>query len=145
MARYRILPGHIKYKDMNLDGVVDEKDRVVIGSVLPKHSGGINNNFRYKAFSLNVFLQWVYGNNVYNANRMMFEGNVNNRTNLNQYASYNNRWTFENQGSKIFRAGGEGPAGYYSDYYLEDGSFLRLKTVSLMYTSSCPYFKALLL
>jgi TonB-linked SusC/RagA family outer membrane protein len=133
-ARYRILPGHIKYKDMNLDGVVDEKDRVVIGSVLPKHSGGINNNFRYKAFSLNVFLQWVYGNNIYNANRMMFEGNVNNRTNLNQYASYNNRWTFENQDSKIFRTGGEGPAGYYSDYYLEDGSFLRLKTVSLIYS-----------
>jgi TonB-linked outer membrane protein, SusC/RagA family len=134
MARYRIQPGHIRYKDVNADGVVDEKDRVVIGSVLPKHSGGLSNNFRYKAFSLHVFVQWVYGNNIYNANRMMFEGNVNNKTNLNQYASYNNRWTFENQHSKMYRVGGGGPAGYYSDYYIEDGSFMRLKTVSFTYS-----------
>ncbi|MGN7722014.1 SusC/RagA family TonB-linked outer membrane protein [Chitinophaga sp. 22620] len=134
MARYRVQPGDIRYKDINLDGVVDEKDRVVIGRVLPKHSGGFNNNFSYKRFDLNIFFQWSYGNQIYNANRMMFEGNVNNKANLNQYASYNDRWTTDNQDSKMFRTGGYGPSGYYSDYYLEDGSFLRLKTVSLAYS-----------
>lgn len=134
LARYRVQPGDIRYKDINLDGVVDEQDRVVIGRVLPKHSGGFNNNFSYKNFDLNVFFQWSYGNQVYNANRMMFEGNVSNRANLNQYASYNDRWTIDNQDSKIFRAGGFGQRGYYSDYFLEDGSYLRLKTVSLAYS-----------
>lgn len=134
MARYRIQPGDIRYKDVNLDGVVDEKDRVVIGRVLPEHSGGFNNNFSYKGFDLNIFFQWSYGNQIYNANRMMFEGNVNNKANLNQYASYNNRWTPDNQDSKMFRTGGAGPAGYYTDYYLEDGSYLRLKTIALAYT-----------
>lgn len=134
MARYRIQPGDIRYKDINLDGVVDEKDRVVIGRVLPKHSGGFSNNFSYKRFDLNIFFQWSYGNQIYNANRMMFEGNVNNKANLNQYASYNDRWTIDNQDSKMFRTGGPGPAGYYTDYYLEDGSFLRLKTVALAYS-----------
>lgn len=134
IARYRVQPGDIRYKDINLDGVVDESDRVVIGRVLPKHSGGFNNNFSYKRFDLNVFFQWSYGNQIYNANRMMFEGNASNRANLNQYASYNDRWTMDNQDSKIFRTGGFGQQGYYSDYYLEDGSFLRLKTVSLSYS-----------
>lgn len=134
MARYRVQPGDIRYKDVNLDGVVDEKDRVVIGRVLPKHAGGFNNNFSYKGFDLNIFFQWSYGNQIYNANRMMFEGNVNNKANLNQYASYNDRWTPDNQDSKMFRTGGAGPAGYYTDYYLEDGSFLRLKTVALAYS-----------
>lgn len=141
LARYRVQPGDIRYKDINLDGVVDEQDRVVIGRVLPKHAGGFNNNFSYKGFDLNVFFQWSYGNQIYNANRMMFEGNVSNRANLNQYASYNDRWTLDNQDSKIFRAGGFGQRGYYSDYFLEDGSFLRLKTVSLAYSLPARFLK----
>jgi len=134
MARYRIQPGDIRYKDINLDGEVNSQDRVVIGNVLPKHIGGFNNNFRYKGFDLNVFFQWSYGNQIYNANRMMFEGNVTNKRDLNQFASYNNRWSFENQDSKMYRTGGGGQTGYYSDYYIEDGSYLRLKTVSLSYS-----------
>src|SRR5690606_23090708 len=122
------------YKDINLDGEVNSQDRVVIGNVLPKHIGGFNNNFRYKGFDLNVFFQWSYGNQIYNANRMMFEGNVTNKRDLNQFASYNNRWSFENQDSKMYRTGGGGQTGYYSDYYIEDGSYLRLKTVSLSYS-----------
>jgi len=134
MARYRVQPGDIRYKDINLDGEVNSQDRVVIGRVLPKHAGGFNNNFAYKGFNLNVFFQWSYGNQIYNANRMMFEGNVSNKRDLNQFASYNNRWTFENQDSEMFRAGGAGQTGYYSDYYIEDGSYLRLKTVALSYS-----------
>jgi TonB-linked SusC/RagA family outer membrane protein len=132
-SRSTIKPGDIRYKDLNGDGTINEQDKTVIGSGLPKHFGGFNNNFTYKNFSLNVFFQWSYGNDIYNANRMMFEGNISGKNSLNQYAVYENRWTMDNQSSTMFRAGGQGPNGYYSNYFLEDGSYLRLKTIALSY------------
>lgn len=133
-ARGNIKPGDIKYDDINGDGIVNEKDRVVIGRALPKHIGGFNNNFNYKGLALNVFFQWSYGNDIFNANRDMFEGNAFTRSNLNQYASYVNRWTPENQNNEYYRFGGQGPAGRFSSRTIEDGTFLRLKTVSLSYS-----------
>jgi len=132
--RNTIQPGDIKYKDINGDLVIDDKDKVVIGRGLPKHFGGFNNNFSYKNFSLNIFIQWNYGNHIMNANRIMFEGNITNRRGLNQFASYEDRWSFDNQDSKNFRTRGGGPVGYYSTKDLEDGSFVRLKTVQISYT-----------
>jgi TonB-linked SusC/RagA family outer membrane protein len=132
-ARTTIQPGDIKYVDQNGDGEVNDLDMVVIGRALPIHTGGFNNNFNYKNFSLSVFLQWSYGNDVMNANRLMLEGNPANRPNLNQFASYNDRWTPENQNDTYYRVGGAGPRGVYSTRTLEDGSFLRLKTVQLSY------------
>ncbi|SDJ99791.1 TonB-linked outer membrane protein, SusC/RagA family [Pedobacter sp. ok626] len=133
-ARGNIKPGDIKYDDINGDGIVNEKDRVIIGRALPKHIGGFNNNFNYKGLALNVFFQWSYGNDIFNANRDMFEGNAFTRSNLNQYASYVNRWTPENQNNEYYRFGGQGPAGRFSSRTIEDGTFLRLKTVSLSYS-----------
>ncbi|MGE6219843.1 SusC/RagA family TonB-linked outer membrane protein [Nubsella zeaxanthinifaciens] len=132
-ARNTIQPGDIKYVDQNGDGEVNDLDMVVIGRALPIHTGGFNNNFAYKNFSLSVFLQWSYGNNIMNANRLMLEGNPADRPNLNQFASYNDRWTPENQNNTYYRIGGAGPRGVYSTRTLEDGSFLRLKTVQLSY------------
>lgn len=132
-ARNTIQPGDIKYVDQNGDGEVNDLDMVVIGRALPIHTGGFNNNFTYKNFSLSVFLQWSYGNNIMNANRLMLEGNPADRPNLNQFASYNGRWTPENQNNTYYRIGGAGPRGVYSTRTLEDGSFLRLKTVQLSY------------
>lgn len=129
-----IKPGDIKYVDQNGDGIVNDKDLVVIGRGLPVHFGGLNNNLSYKNLSLNVFFQWSYGNDIMNANRLMLEGNPANRPNLNQFTSYNNRWTPENQNDKYYRIDGGGPRGVYSTRTLEDGSFLRLKTVQLSYT-----------
>ncbi|RPD39124.1 TonB-dependent receptor [Chitinophaga barathri] len=132
-ARNTILPGDIKYRDLNGDGNVNADDKTIIGRGQPIHTGGFVNNFRYKGFSLNVFFQWSYGADIYNANRITFEGNTNGRRNMNQFASYANRWTPENQTNEHFRAGGEGVIGYHSSKYLEDGSYLRLKTLSLDY------------
>ncbi|MFA4867104.1 MAG: TonB-dependent receptor [Pedobacter sp.] len=129
-----INPGDIKYVDVNGDGIVNLQDNVIIGRGLPIHTGGFNNNFSYKSFSLNVFFQWSYGNDVMNANRIYLEGNDASRSALNQFATYANRWTFENQNSNIPRAKGQGPSGYYSSRTLEDGSYLRLKTVALSYS-----------
>ncbi|MET1055946.1 MAG: SusC/RagA family TonB-linked outer membrane protein, partial [Pedobacter sp.] len=61
-------------------------------------------------------------------------GNARASYNLNQYASYANRWTETNPSNTLYRAGGQGPLGYYSTRTLEDGSFLKLKTVSMSYT-----------
>ena len=131
--RSLIQPGDIKYADINGDGIVNDQDMVVIGRCAPIHTGGLNNNFSYRGFNLNIFFQWSYGNDIMNANRIFMEGNYGNK-NINQFASYNDHWTFENQGSKNFRVGGAGPRGVYSSRTIEDGSFLRLKTLQLSYT-----------
>ncbi len=132
-ARNVIQPGDIKYVDTNEDGIVNELDRIVMGNALSKHFGGFNNTFSYKNLSLDVFFQWSAGNKVYNANRDMFEGNIYGRPGLNQYASYIDRWTLDNPSNELYRTGGQGPTGRFSTRTIEDGSFLRLKTIMLSY------------
>ena len=81
-----------------------------------------------------MFFQWSYGNNIYNANRLGLEGNSNGFANMNQFASYVNRWSPENQTNENYRTRGQGPIGLYSSKVVEDGSYLRLKTLSLDYS-----------
>lgn len=124
-------PGDIKMRDLNGDGVIDDRDRTVIGRGTPIHTGGFYNSVDYKGIRLGVLLQWVWGRDLFNANRMLFEGGSG--VNLNQFASYANRWTPEYQTNEHYRAGGWGVIGRYSSKTVEDGSFLRLKTVELGY------------
>lgn len=132
--REKIQPGDIKLRDINGDNIVDNNDMTIIGNPNPKHIGGFTNNFRYKDFDLSVFLQWNYGGDVLNANRIEFEGGEPvTRGFLNMFASYADRWTPENQTNSLYRVGGQGPTAY-SSRTIEDGSFLRLKTLSLGYT-----------
>ena len=141
-TRASIRPGDIKYRDLNGDGTVDLEDQTVIGDGNAQHIGGFTNNFSYKGFELGVFLQWSYGNDIYNVNRLVFEGTTA-YTNLNQFASYNNRWTPENQNNEYHRVNGAGPAGRYSSRVIEDGSYLRLKTVALAYNIPSKYLKTM--
>lgn len=128
-----IQPGDIKFKDINGDGVVDEGDRTIIGNPNPDFTGGFSNNFRFKNFDLNVFLNFSVGNDVLNANRYIFEGGGYNNG-QNMYATYANRWTPDNQNNEYFRSGGGGPADFaYSTRIVENGSYLKLKTVQLGY------------
>ncbi|WP_256009614.1 SusC/RagA family TonB-linked outer membrane protein [Desertivirga xinjiangensis] len=136
--RSLIQPGDIKFKDINGDFTVDANDYAVIGRGLPIHTGGLNNELKFKNFDLNVFFQWSYGNDILNANRYMFEGNILGRSNLNQYATYLDRWTPENPNASLPRAGFMGwgpttPTGTNSRV-IEDGSYLRLKTLQLGYS-----------
>jgi TonB-linked SusC/RagA family outer membrane protein len=132
-VRNTIQPGDIKYRDLNGDLTMSNADVTFIGRGQPIHTGGFSNNFSYKSFDLNVFFQWSYGNNIYNANRLLLEGNSNMYASINQFASYANRWSPENQTNANYRTRGQGPIGYHSSRVVEDGSFLRLKTVSLTY------------
>ena len=130
LDRSQIKPGYIKYKDLDDNGTIDAEDRVVIGDPTPKYAGGFSNNFTYKNFDLNVFFQFSVGNDIMNANRLLFEGTY--RYGLNQFASFNDRWSPETPDAPNHVAGGGGNM-YYSTRTLEDGSYLRLKTVQLGY------------
>ncbi len=138
-----IKPGDIRFRDINGDGLVNDYDLTIIGNPNPKHNGGFNNNFTYKNVDLNIFLQWSYGGDVLNANRIEFEGGGPvARGFLNMYASFADRWTPENQTNDLYRVGGQGPA-VYSSRTIEDGSYLRLKTVSLGYNFNAKQLKRL--
>jgi TonB-linked SusC/RagA family outer membrane protein len=136
--RNAVQPGDIKYKDMNGDGLLDANDYTAIGNPNPDFFGGFSNNFSYANFDLSVFLQFSYGNEVFNANRLVFEGWGSPQQNM--FASYVNRWSPENQTDEHFRTNGQGPYAY-SSKVVEDASFLRLKTVSLGYNISGKYLK----
>jgi len=142
-VRENIQPGDIKFKDIAGDPlVVNADDRTEIGDPNPKHTGGFNNSFKYKGISLDIFFQWSYGNDVYNGNRLIFEGNSLSRVGLNQYDTYINRWTPENPSNKYFRTGGQAPKGSYSSREIEDASYLRLKTLSVSYDLPIKWVKA---
>ena len=132
VARSEIRPGDPKYRDINHDGVVDDNDRTIIGCGQPIHTGGFGNSFYFYGFDLNIFFSWSYGNDILNANRLIFEnGSI---SNLNQLASYAGRFdAVERPDSDIPRIGAEGMF-VYSSRVIEDGSFLKLRNVSLGYT-----------
>ncbi|MGI6074532.1 MAG: TonB-dependent receptor [Fermentimonas sp.] len=125
-------PGDQRFVDINGDGVVDNNDMTFIGRGTPIHIGGFNNTFEYKGFDLSVFLQWSYGSDVLNGNRLIFETGRDTR-NLNRFASYVDRWSFENQDSDIPCISAASTNNLISTRVIEDGSFLRLKTLSLGY------------
>ena len=124
-------PGVVKYKDQDGDGVITTKDRTVIGNAMPKWFGGIGNTFTFKGFDLNVLFQFNYGNDVYNATRLYSTQTQNERINL--LAEVNDRWTPTNASNRVPSAKGYVKYDVYSRF-VEDGSFLRLKNVTLGYT-----------
>ncbi|WP_411031233.1 SusC/RagA family TonB-linked outer membrane protein [Spongiimicrobium sp. 3-5] len=127
-----LVPGERKYKDLNGDGIINADDRTFIGNPNPEYSFGINNTFNYKGFDLNVFLQGVSGNEVVNFNRYNIEA-LDGQSNATLEA-FSNRWTPQNPSNTYTRAVTGGRINRFSDYYVEDGAYLRLKSVSLGYT-----------
>ena len=134
-----VQPGDPKYKDLNGDGVVDANDQTTLGSPLPNYTGGFNNNLNYKNWSLNIFFQFSEGNKILNANKVVFESTGGYDIGINQFAAYENRWTPTNPTNDIPRAryNLKGDAGSTnprpSSWDIEDGSYIRLKTISLAY------------
>lgn len=126
-----VQPGDAKYKDINGDGVVNMKDATILGNGIPVHTGGMNNKFTFQNFDLSFLFQWSYGNEILNANKYAFE--MFSGFSGNKYKNFMNRWTPENTESNIPRYN-DGSGSYYSSYAIEDGSYIRLKTVTLGYT-----------
>lgn len=127
----RLSPGAVKYKDQDGDGVITTKDRTVIGNALPKWYGGITNTFNYKGIDFSFMLQFNYGNDIYNATRLY--ATQTNTQRRNQLAEVADRWSPTNASNKVPRYNGYVVNDVYSRF-VEDGSFLRLKNITLGYT-----------
>lgn len=125
-------PGDIEFADLNKDGRITTDDQQIIGSAVPDWFGGLTNNFSYKNFSLNVFVQFVQGNEVYNNTRSFAEG-MNGV--FGQAASTMNRWTPAKPSTTMPRAVYGDPSNNrrVSTRWVEDGSFVRLKNIVLSY------------
>lgn len=119
------------YQDLNGDGKITQADdRAILGNAQPKFTGGITNTFSYKGVDLSVFLQTSYGNKIYNQQRGVLElgtGYTNATTTLLT------RWIPTNTNTDVHSAF-QDPAATVSDRFLEDGSYLRLKNLTLGYT-----------
>lgn len=130
-----LLPGDVKYLDVNGDYAINDADRMIIGNGNPDFYGSFINNFKYKAFDVLLDLQYSYGNDV--LNMTMHSGE--DRTGLaNSYKSVLGAWTAENQNTEI-AAVRDSKAGYVSNvdtHWLEDGSFLRGRNLVVGYSLS---------
>ena len=130
-------PGDAIYADLSgpggvPDGVINNYDKTSIGSSMPKLFGGLTNTFYYKRFALSATLQFVSGNKIFNYVRYKNER----MTGLeNQSANVLNRWQYEGQITEVPRALWEDPIGNsaFSTRWIEDGSYLRMRNVSLSY------------
>ena len=114
------------------DGVIDDYDKTTIGCALPKYFGGIINTFTYRRWSLSAFIQFVYGNDVFNYIRYKNER----MTGLeNQSRDILNRWQYDGQVTDVPRALWNDPMGNsaFSTRWIEDGSYMRIKNITLSY------------
>jgi TonB-linked SusC/RagA family outer membrane protein len=147
----RFWPGTLKLKDQNGDLIVDAKDKVVIGNANPKHTGGFNLTGQYKGFDMSLFFNWVYGNDIYNATKLYFTMNAFGYKfrNLLSVMNSDNRFTyFSKETGELVSdptqlAEMNKNATMWSpamtnmqlhSWVIEDGSFLRLNTVTLGYS-----------
>ena len=142
--------GDLKFKDINGDGIIDERDQTYLGSPLPKVQLGLNNTFTYKNFDLNIFFTSSIGNKVYNVTRKEHEdpqGNTAYFKNTSNYAKLElvdpngsasdvNNVYVTNPDTKISGLRNDRTNGNQrvTDLYVEDGSFVRCKNISLGYT-----------
>jgi TonB-linked SusC/RagA family outer membrane protein len=130
--------GDAKFKDISgpngtPDGVINNYDKTVIGSSNPENFGGISNTFTYKRWALNAFVQFVSGNELFNFVRYQNESMI---SLGNQSTRVLNRWEYDGQQTEIPRALYKDIIGNsdFSTRWIEDGSYVRLKNVSLSYT-----------
>ncbi len=133
----KTMPGFIKYVDMNKDGFINEDDKVILGNPQPDWFGGITNTFSYKNIDLSVFMVFQKGNSIMNTSLtklMNFSGDN------NQLDKVLDRWRPANPAtgdpgnpSKTMPRAYKTYTAAMSDFYIEDGSYLRIKTLTLAY------------
>jgi len=136
--------GDCVYADLNKNGRIDEGDRTVVGDPQPDFTGGITNSFSYKGFDLSIFLQFSYGNDVFNGSRMYLESLTGGD---NQLESVTRRWKNVGDITDIPRATSDATATTNnrrsSSRFVEDGSYLRIKNVNLGYSFKKEWLKKL--
>jgi TonB-dependent starch-binding outer membrane protein SusC len=125
--------GEIVFDDVNGDGVINADDSVKIGEPNPDLIGGFTNNLRYKQFDLSVFLQFSYGNDIFNGNRLFIESM---KGSDNQSIAVVDRWRQPGDQTHVPRVTETDPNNNnrISSRFIEDGSYLRVKNMTLSYT-----------
>jgi len=140
-------PGDVKFVDINKDGKINQKDLVPLGNPYPKNLLGLSMNFEYKNIDLSMFFQGVFGNKIFNAQKVFY---YNQDGEFNWSADYyNNRYKlpyYDKKGNLLVAGDNKGTLprldpkldnnnfGVPSDLYIEDGSYLRLKNIQIGYT-----------
>ena len=124
--------GDVKFVDQNGDGKINLDDRVILGNPNPDFYGNINSNLMYKNFSFSATFNYSVGNDVYNYQRALLESGS---SFYNQTVAMTNRWKVEGHETDIPKATYGDPKGNnrFSDRWIEDGSYIRLKDVTLSY------------
>jgi TonB-linked SusC/RagA family outer membrane protein len=123
-------PGDFKYADINGDGIIDDKDRVVLGNPNPKYNFGINTNWNYKAFDLTLDFQGVGGVDIYNANLGSRYGTENFSKDF-----YDKRWHGDGTSNTYPSANIGGGLNYRSNsFFVEKGNYLRIRNIQVGYT-----------
>ncbi|SEM03505.1 TonB-linked outer membrane protein, SusC/RagA family [bacterium A37T11] len=121
--------GGQKVKDLNNDDIINSDDQRITGDPNPKFIYGFSSNLSYKNFDLSLFLSGSYGNDIYNISRLSFENPLGQR---NLFAGMVDRWTPENHNNQ-YASGFPGGRQPISDYSMEDGSYLRMRNITLGY------------
>lgn len=133
-------PGDFRFKDLNDDGVVNAEDQTIIGNPWPKITYGINGSISYKGFAFRLELQGVAGNDILMAMKFRTEG-----ANFFNYTRnvWENRWTGPGSSNDMPRLNTDDPNNNMrsSEYYLEDGSYMRIRNVQLTYNFPPELFK----
>ena len=131
-AHQQFRAGDMRFVDINGDGEISLADKTIIGNPNPDIYGNIFATLNWKHFTLHVGLNYSLGNDIYNYQRSLIEGGFNF---YNQTVAMTNRWRAEGQQTDIPRISYDDPMGNsrFSDRWIEDGSYLRLKTVRLNY------------
>lgn len=132
-ARYGAVPGDMRYVDVDKNGKIDDEDRVFVGSYYPNFYGSMTNDFAYKNFDLSVFLTFEQGRDIYNGNNyILMSGSAadNNRVEMLD------RWSPENPDGRYPRASAtaKNRLSTTTSEFLEDGSYLKIKNITLGYT-----------
>ena len=126
--------GDAVFEDVNKDGKITADDRQIVGSIWPKFFGGLTNSFTYKGIDLNVFFTFSTGNKVWNHNRMLGETGGTLDANRVLLASQLDRWTTPGQVTDVPRLTDANYSRQENSRFLEDGSFIRLRSLTLGYT-----------
>nr|WP_320037780.1 TonB-dependent receptor [uncultured Bacteroides sp.] len=134
--------GNAVYEDVNEDGKITTADRQIVGDAWPTFTGGLRNTLTYKGFDLSVFLYFSVGNDVFNMNRFFQEHGGVRGTNWGLLKSQMKRWQKEGditdipRASTVVNSDGSYNNDFQSSRFLEDGSFLRLRNLTIGYTLS---------
>jgi len=126
--------GDLKFVDFNNDGKIDDEDRQYVGSAMPKYTFALSGGFNWKGLTFDMMLQGVAGNKIAYVGKQMILSDV--EGGFNRVTDILNAWSPTNTGSTIPRLSKNDPNGNFSrpsDYYIENGSYLRLKNVTIGY------------